>query len=143
MKDVVFHEACEVRFVYAAGDNPKPLNDIAKQQARQIASGEIPDADKEFSVWKVPRGAEMSIPDKDAEKLGQLVGNAGEQPREEKPTEYDEARAKAEQTPRDEAERAATEAGLSPEGKILDADKHAIWSSQQATRSANQPLPTR
>jgi hypothetical protein len=143
MKDVVFHEACEARFVYAEGEEPKPLNDIAKQQARKIAGGEIPDADKQFSVWKVPRGAEMSIPDKDAEKLGQLVGAAGQQPREEKPTEYNVEKANSERTSREEAEKQAAEAGHTVEGKIIDTDKHAIAASQQATRSANQPLPQR
>ena len=63
----------------------------------------------------------MSIPDKDAEKLGQVVAAMLARSRATKPTEYDVEKANAERTPREEAERAAAEAGLTPEGKIIDA----------------------
>lgn len=70
MKNVRFTELVEHPFVHDAAEPPVPLNDIAKAFARPIGeSHTIPNADLDITVWKVPAGAEMSVPDKCAAKL--------------------------------------------------------------------------
>lgn len=69
MKNVRFSELVEHRFVCDAAQHPVPLNDIGRALAREIATHPIADTDLVGCVWKVPAGAEMSVPDKCADKL--------------------------------------------------------------------------
>ena len=69
MKNIRFTEMVEHRFVHDAAEPPVPLNDIARALARPIGSNPIADTDLVGTVWKVPAGAEMSVPNKDADKL--------------------------------------------------------------------------
>jgi|GEM_PF-3105451 len=70
MKSVRVTMGIEHRFVYEAADVPVPLNDLAKALSRPVTDAhEIPDTDLLSAVWKVPNGAEMSLPDKCAAKL--------------------------------------------------------------------------
>jgi len=69
MKNVRFTELVEHRFVHEIGAPPAPLNDIARALAREIGSNPIADTDLIGAVWKVPAGAELAVPDKDADKL--------------------------------------------------------------------------
>ena len=69
MKAVRFTMTVEHRFVHEPDEVVTAHNDIAAQGARQIARAEIPELDLIASVWKVPEGAEMSVPDKCAAKL--------------------------------------------------------------------------
>jgi len=72
MKDVRFLTTVEHRFVHERDEAVTPHNDIAALGARQIAQAEVPDLDMLASVWKVPEGAEMSVPDRCADKLVKL-----------------------------------------------------------------------
>jgi hypothetical protein len=69
MKDVRFLTTVEHRFVHEKDEAVTAHNDVAVLGARQIAEAEVPDLDMVASVWKVPEGAEMSVPDKCAAKL--------------------------------------------------------------------------
>ncbi|MGU3668319.1 hypothetical protein ACLBX9_29385 [Methylobacterium sp. A49B] len=69
MKAVRFLTTVEHRFVHEADEVLTALNAAALQGARMIAQAEVPDLDMVASVWKVPEGAEMSVPDKCAAKL--------------------------------------------------------------------------
>ena len=69
MKAVRFTMTVEHRFVHEADEVITAHNEVAAQGARQVAQAEIPDLDLIASVWKVPEGAEMSVPDKCAAKL--------------------------------------------------------------------------
>ena len=72
MKAVRFLETVEHRFVHERDEAVTPHNDVAALGARQIAQAEVPDLDMLASVWKVPHGAEMSVPDKCADRLVKL-----------------------------------------------------------------------
>ncbi|MGU3668024.1 hypothetical protein ACLBX9_27875 [Methylobacterium sp. A49B] len=72
MKAVRFTETVEHRFVHEKDEAITPHNEVATLGARQVAQAEIPELDMVGSVWKVPEGAEMSVPDKCAAKLIQL-----------------------------------------------------------------------
>lgn len=67
--NIRFTETVEHRFVHAADAAPVALNDLAKSRAYPIATAEIPDTDLIATVWKVPLGAEMAVPDRCADKL--------------------------------------------------------------------------
>ncbi|MCJ2073420.1 hypothetical protein MKK75_32335 [Methylobacterium sp. J-030] len=69
MKNIRFTELVEHRFVHETTEPPAPLNDLARALAREIGSNPIADTDLVGAVWKVPLGAEMSVPDKCAAKL--------------------------------------------------------------------------
>ncbi|MBE7202566.1 MAG: hypothetical protein INR70_32850 [Parafilimonas terrae] len=69
MKSIRLTMLVEHRFVHEADEQIVPLNDIAQALARPLSSNPIPDTDMIGSVWKVPEGAEMSVPDKCAAKL--------------------------------------------------------------------------
>ena len=73
MKSVRVTVGIEHRFVYEAGEEPTPLNDVAKLRAYPVLDTHaIPDTDLLATVWKVPEGAEMSVGDKCADKLIKL-----------------------------------------------------------------------
>lgn len=72
MKAIRFLETVEHRFVHERDETVTPHNDVAALGARQIAQAEVPDLDMLASVWKVPEGAEMSVPDKCADRLVKL-----------------------------------------------------------------------
>lgn len=72
MKAVRFTETVEHRFVHDKDEAVTPHNDIAALGAREVARAEIHDTDLVGAVWKVPEGAEMSVPDKCADKLIKL-----------------------------------------------------------------------
>jgi hypothetical protein len=73
MKSVRVTVGIEHRFVYEAGEEPTPLNDVAKLRAYPVLdSHPIPDTDLIATVWKVPEGCEMSVADKCADKLVKL-----------------------------------------------------------------------
>lgn len=77
MKSVRVHVGIEHRFIHEAHEAPVPLNAVAQVRAYQVLdSHPLPDTDLLASVWKVPEGAEMSLPDKCADKLVAL-GYAG------------------------------------------------------------------
>lgn len=70
MKSVRVTVGIEHRFHHDPAEPPVPLNDLAKLLARPILDPhEIPELDLVATVWKVPEGAEMSLPDKCAGKL--------------------------------------------------------------------------
>lgn len=70
MKTVRVTMGIEHRFYHEAAEPPVPLNDLAKALARPITEPyEIHELDLVATVWKVPNGAEMSLPDKCAAKL--------------------------------------------------------------------------
>lgn len=70
MKSVRVTVGIEHRFVHEAHEAPVPLNAIAQARAYPVLdSHPLPDTDLLTTVWKVPEGAEMSLPEKCANKL--------------------------------------------------------------------------
>ncbi|WP_267355569.1 MULTISPECIES: hypothetical protein [unclassified Methylobacterium] len=69
MKAVRFTMTVEHRFIHDKDEAVTPHNDVATTSAREVARAEIPETDLVGAVWKVPEGAEMSVPDKCAAKL--------------------------------------------------------------------------
>lgn len=69
MKAVRFLMTIEHRFVHDKDEAITPHNDVAALGAREVARAEIHETDLVGAVWKVPEGAEMSVPDKCAAKL--------------------------------------------------------------------------
>src|SRR4051812_35033071 len=116
MKSVVFNETVEHRFVHSAEEEVQPLNDIAQKGAVKVSEADVPDTDLKASVWRIPHGAEMSVPDKDAERLGDHVGPSGTPPRERAYTVAPDPMDQNDRTPLSEAERQAAEAGHTKEG---------------------------
>ena len=70
MKNVRLTMLVEHRFVHEVDEQVVPLNDIAQALARPISEpNPIADTDLVGTVWKVPAGAEMSVPDECAKVL--------------------------------------------------------------------------
>lgn len=83
MKSIRLTVMVEHPFVFDAGEDPVPLNDLAKARAYEIHRSEIPPTTLTAATWKVPEGAEMSVPDKCADalvKLGYAEGLPAEAP---------------------------------------------------------------
>jgi hypothetical protein len=68
MKAVRFTETVEHRFVHDEAEAILPLNDIGAL-AREVGRCPIAETTLVGAVWKVHEGAEMSVPDKCADKL--------------------------------------------------------------------------
>lgn len=71
MKAVRFTETVEHRFVHDEAETITALND-AGALAREVGRCAIAETTLIGAVWKVPEGAEMSIPDKCADRLAGL-----------------------------------------------------------------------
>jgi hypothetical protein len=132
MRTIKAYDTIEHRFIHAAGDEPKPQNDIAQRGAFLLDQAEVPDTDLVASVWRIPAGGEISVPDQAAEKILALKAADGHPYAGEAGTDLPQRDAlvapdptdPADRTPREEAERAAADAGHTIEGEIRDHDKH-------------------
>lgn len=68
MKAVRFTETVEHRFVHDEADPIRALNDTGTL-AREVGRCPIAETTLVGAVWKVPAGAEMSVPDRCADRL--------------------------------------------------------------------------
>lgn len=69
MKAIRLLDTVEHRFIHDPSEPPSPMNDVAIFGARMVTQSEVPDTDFLASVWKVPLGAEMLVPNRCATKL--------------------------------------------------------------------------
>lgn len=131
MRNLRFNHTCEHRFVFPEGEAPQVVGGDAFPVSDQA---DIPDAELKAQVWRIQRGAEISVNDREADKLSALKdadgiayatsgGDLAELPRVVAPDPTDPQ----DRTPREEVERLASEAGHTPEGDIHDHERHRAF----------------
>jgi len=141
MKNVKFNSTVEHRFVFTKGEAPKAADErFAFPVSEEF---EIPETDLVAQVWRINGGAQLSVSDKDHQKLTNLKDSDGislvGEPHEDAPERpvlvAPDPTDPNDRTPRAEAEKVAQQAGHTVEGKIVDTDTHV----EHAKRAGKAP----
>lgn len=132
-RNLRFNHTIEHRFVFAEGEEPQVVSGDAFAATEAV---DVPDTDLKAQVWRIQRGAELSIHDREADKLSKLQdadgiayatdGDIAELPVLVAPDPTDPV----DRTPRAEVERAAQDAGHTPEGAIHDVEAHRAYAKR-------------
>jgi hypothetical protein len=147
-RTIRLNHTVEHRFVFAAGEEPKPAEGHENFAFAVTDPVDVPDTDLKAQVWRLQRGAELSVHDREADRLTKLQdadgiayateGDLAELPVVQAPDPTDPV----DRTPREEAERAASEAGHTVEGELRDHDAHREFARRTGIEPGGPAAPT-